>query len=517
MFAPVDDLTDSTSDLTRAILSGKDAAGERSRASKSLVVDLTLEKQLQGKIAVIIKSTGAYMAYKYLKTIGDCGIAHGQMAMTALEIEQAIASLSITQRILSAVLIKHFRITQMASDATDWLSERMEGLGINTTRVLLGFMRFIVSVLTIASVILALGFMIAAVSIHFQGMDSFVLDLTENIWYLRDAMQGLVMALSGEGEGGVFDVFTAAMFTMGVVALVASFPVGLLAGALMFMAGIFHLVQNALEPILGPLGATAAAFVVAGASLGPFLLLLTKIPILGAHVAAAIEMFLVFMNSAFLFANLTWQALLYGFALIGVGIGLILFAMTNDITGWKGVVVSAVAAVAGAILIHMGLIALGITSITLGPILVVAGLLVLLYKYHDELKAIANTIWQFFTGDTHKIGVTEEDQARYYAHGEKYRTDGIRTRAMGGPVSRGRAYLVGEKGPELFTPGESGNITSNKKMSGMSGGTVNHINIKLDVSGVTDRSDKRALAREISDMLNQEVRRLGGQPTRGRF
>jgi hypothetical protein len=34
-------------------------------------------------------------------------------------------------------------------------------------------------------------------------------------------------------------------------------------------------------------------------------------------------------------------------------------------------------------------------------------------------------------------------------------------RAEGGPVSAGKRYLVGEKGPELFTPGASGSITPN--------------------------------------------------------
>ena len=34
-------------------------------------------------------------------------------------------------------------------------------------------------------------------------------------------------------------------------------------------------------------------------------------------------------------------------------------------------------------------------------------------------------------------------------------------RAMGGPVSSGKAYLVGERGPELFVPGSSGQIVPN--------------------------------------------------------
>jgi hypothetical protein len=34
-------------------------------------------------------------------------------------------------------------------------------------------------------------------------------------------------------------------------------------------------------------------------------------------------------------------------------------------------------------------------------------------------------------------------------------------RALGGPVSAGRSYLVGERGPEVFTPGRSGAISAN--------------------------------------------------------
>lgn len=39
-------------------------------------------------------------------------------------------------------------------------------------------------------------------------------------------------------------------------------------------------------------------------------------------------------------------------------------------------------------------------------------------------------------------------------------------KAMGGPVSGGSTYLVGERGPELFTPGASGMITPNNRLGG---------------------------------------------------
>jgi hypothetical protein len=45
-------------------------------------------------------------------------------------------------------------------------------------------------------------------------------------------------------------------------------------------------------------------------------------------------------------------------------------------------------------------------------------------------------------------------------------------RASGGPVMGGGTYLVGERGPELFTPSSSGNITANNALGG-GGGTIN--------------------------------------------
>lgn len=49
----------------------------------------------------------------------------------------------------------------------------------------------------------------------------------------------------------------------------------------------------------------------------------------------------------------------------------------------------------------------------------------------------------------------------------------IRARAKGGPVNAGQTYMVGEEGPEIFTPGRSGAIIPNNKIMGNSGsGTV---------------------------------------------
>ena len=48
-------------------------------------------------------------------------------------------------------------------------------------------------------------------------------------------------------------------------------------------------------------------------------------------------------------------------------------------------------------------------------------------------------------------------------------------RAEGGPVQPGSSYLVGERGPELFTPGVAGQVSP----SGGSGGQTVHIHLTL--------------------------------------
>jgi hypothetical protein len=88
------------------------------------------------------------------------------------------------------------------------------------------------------------------------------------------------------------------------------------------------------------------------------------------------------------------------------------------------------------------------------------------------------------------------EYARYLARGAEYgglsefdalTLAGISgTRANGGPVMGGGTYLVGERGPELFTPSSSGNITPN---GGFGGGA----NITVNVNG----GDPDAVVRAI--------------------
>ena len=85
------------------------------------------------------------------------------------------------------------------------------------------------------------------------------------------------------------------------------------------------------------------------------------------------------------------------------------------------------------------------------------------------------------------------------------------TRANGGSITGGKSYLVGEKGPEMFTPGASGMITPNSALSGSTNIVVN-----VDASGSSvegDAEQSRELGRLISVAIQSELikqKRPGG-------
>jgi hypothetical protein len=82
-------------------------------------------------------------------------------------------------------------------------------------------------------------------------------------------------------------------------------------------------------------------------------------------------------------------------------------------------------------------------------------------------------------------------------------------RAVGGPVVGGQTYMVGEKGPELFTPGSSGSITKNSDLSGGAGVNVT-FNIQAnDTTGFDEllTSRRQIIQTIISDAMLEQGRR----------
>ena len=76
-------------------------------------------------------------------------------------------------------------------------------------------------------------------------------------------------------------------------------------------------------------------------------------------------------------------------------------------------------------------------------------------------------------------------------------------RAFGGPVQRGQTYLVGERGPELFQPNQSGQI--------LPAGATNNINISISgLSGGNSAADRRT-ANQLASAIGVRVQRAMGR------
>ena len=84
--------------------------------------------------------------------------------------------------------------------------------------------------------------------------------------------------------------------------------------------------------------------------------------------------------------------------------------------------------------------------------------------------------------------------------------------ANGGSAQAGRSYLVGERGPEIFTPKRSGVVIPNNQIGG-SGGIVNNINVNVSAEGMESNANEQrgkelgvALASAIQSELIKQKR-----------
>lgn len=82
--------------------------------------------------------------------------------------------------------------------------------------------------------------------------------------------------------------------------------------------------------------------------------------------------------------------------------------------------------------------------------------------------------------------------------------------ASGGPVSAGRTFLVGEQGPEIFTPRVSGAIIPNDALAG--GGVTVVQNLRFDVGLESVDSRISALTPSISASVVEAVQRAQSRP-----
>jgi LysM repeat protein len=76
-------------------------------------------------------------------------------------------------------------------------------------------------------------------------------------------------------------------------------------------------------------------------------------------------------------------------------------------------------------------------------------------------------------------------------------------RANGGPVTSGSAFVVGERGPEIFMPSTNGKIVPNNKLS-----TTNSTSIKITVNAGMG-ANGASIGREIVDAIKKYERTSG--------
>jgi hypothetical protein len=103
-------------------------------------------------------------------------------------------------------------------------------------------------------------------------------------------------------------------------------------------------------------------------------------------------------------------------------------------------------------------------------------------------------------------------------------SDGVQFRALGGPVKKDDPYIVGEKGPELFIPNQSGTIIPNNRVREFTNNevvesdvpkTINKItNSSIPLTGLFNNNVSQSLIEpqflELFNLSNITARALGG-------
>lgn len=99
-------------------------------------------------------------------------------------------------------------------------------------------------------------------------------------------------------------------------------------------------------------------------------------------------------------------------------------------------------------------------------------------------------------------------------------------RAAGGPVTAGKAYVVGERGPEIFSPGMSGEIIPSGRMSS---GTPSNMHVTVGISvddqgklqafvkGVAQQESGRVVASAAPSIIDQSTRSAGAAIAKGKY
>ena len=123
--------------------------------------------------------------------------------------------------------------------------------------------------------------------------------------------------------------------------------------------------------------------------------------------------------------------------------------------------------------------------------------------YQGATKALATYPWPF------GLIAAAAAVAAGFAQVNAIKSQQYSGKMVGGAVAGAGSYLVGEKGPELFTPGVTGNITPNHQMGGGST-NVNFTIVANDTAGFDEllTSRRGVIQQIISDAMLERGQRM---------
>lgn len=125
----------------------------------------------------------------------------------------------------------------------------------------------------------------------------------------------------------------------------------------------------------------------------------------------------------------------------------------------------------------------------------------LLQSLWDGMKSKFSAMVSWASGIPSRIGGAIKGALGFGGDGGGS-TGNLPARSRGGHVSRGRSYLVGERRPEIFTPGSSGYVHSRVP----EGGKGQAITLS-PVFNITGASDPEDLARKVERILSRLMQR----------
>lgn len=80
---------------------------------------------------------------------------------------------------------------------------------------------------------------------------------------------------------------------------------------------------------------------------------------------------------------------------------------------------------------------------------------------------------------------------------------GLPGRATGGPVSAGRAYMVGERGPEMFVPTAAGRVEANAGQGGRMVNITVNVAVPREASAAAMQQTGNQVARAVARALDR--------------